>query len=74
MLCLVGQDKLHLEGKNYRKLDWPKIQLMLKNKERELVTQLIKSENQVDLIIPRGGKSLIKVIADNSMFPVLKHY
>ena len=47
---------------------------LLKNQDRELVTQLIKSENQVDLIIPRGGKSLIKVIAENSMVPVLKHY
>ena len=47
---------------------------LLKNQDRELVTQLIKSENQVDLIIPRGGKSLIKVIAEDSMVPVLKHY
>jgi glutamate-5-semialdehyde dehydrogenase len=39
-----------------------------------LVTQLIKSENKIDLIIPRGGKSLIKVIANDSMVPVLKHY
>ena len=44
---------------------------LLKNQDRELVTQLIKSENQVDLIIPRGGKSLIKVIAEDSMVPVL---
>ena len=32
---------------------------LLKNQDRELVTQLIKSENQVDLIIPRGGKSCL---------------
>ena len=47
---------------------------LIKNQDRKLVTQLIKSENKIDLIIPRGGKSLIKVIANDSMVPVLKHY
>ena len=47
---------------------------LLKNQDRALVNQLIKSEDKVDLIIPRGGKSLIKVIADDSKVPVLKHY
>ena len=47
---------------------------LLKNQDRALVNQLIKSEDNVDLIIPRGGKSLIKVIADDSKVPVLKHY
>ena len=47
---------------------------LLKNQDRVLVNQLIKSEDKVDLIIPRGGKSLIKVIADDSKVPVLKHY
>ena len=54
--------------------DLPKkaIQL-LKNQDRTLVAQLIKSEDKVDLIIPRGGKSLIKIIASDSKVPVLKH-
>ena len=47
---------------------------LLKNQDRALVNQLIKSEDKVDLIIPRGGKSLIKVIAEDSKVPVLKHY
>ena len=47
---------------------------LIKNQDRKLVTQLIKSESKIDLIIPRGGKSLIKVIANDSMVPVLKHY
>ena len=47
---------------------------LLKNQDRALVNQLIKSEDKVDLIIPRGGKSLIKVIADDSKVPVLKHF
>ena len=55
--------------------DLPKkaIQL-LKNQDRSLVSQLIKSEDKVDLIIPRGGKSLIKIIASDSKVPVLKHF
>ena len=55
--------------------DLPKkaIQL-LKNQDRTLVEKLIKSEGKVDLIIPRGGKSLIKIIASDSKVPVLKHY
>ena len=55
--------------------DLPKkaIQL-LKNQDRTLVSQLIKSEDKVDLIIPRGGKSLIKIIASDSKVPVLKHF
>ena len=55
--------------------DLPKkaIQL-LKNQDRTLVAQLIKSEDKVDLIIPRGGKSLIKIIASDSKVPVLKHF
>jgi glutamate-5-semialdehyde dehydrogenase len=55
--------------------DLPKkaIQL-LKNQDRTLVSQLIKAEDKVDLIIPRGGKSLIKIIASDSKVPVLKHF
>ena len=55
--------------------DLPKkaIQL-LKNQDRALVAKLIKSEDKVDLIIPRGGKSLVKIIASDSKVPVLKHY
>ena len=55
--------------------DLPKkaIQL-LKNQDRTLVSQLLKSEDKVDLIIPRGGKSLIKIIASDSKVPVLKHF
>ena len=31
-------------------------------------------ENYIDLLIPRGGKSLIKIVADEAKIPVLKHY
>ena len=66
-------EKCMIDGLISADLPEKSIQL-LKNQDRALVNQLIKSEDKVDLIIPRGGKSLIKVIADDSKVPVLKHY
>lgn len=66
-------EKCMIDGLISAELPEKAIQL-LKNQDRALVNQLIKSEDKVDLIIPRGGKSLIKVIADDSKVPVLKHY
>jgi glutamate-5-semialdehyde dehydrogenase len=42
--------------------------------DREAVTELLKMEDLVDLIIPRGGEGLIRFVAANSRIPVLKHY
>jgi glutamate-5-semialdehyde dehydrogenase len=42
--------------------------------EREAVGLLLGLEECVDLIIPRGGESLIRFVAANSRIPVLKHY
>ena len=42
--------------------------------EREAVTELLKLDELVDLIIPRGGEGLIRFVAENSRIPVLKHY
>ena len=35
---------------------------------------LLKQEELIDLIIPRGGESLIRAVVENSRIPVLKHY
>lgn len=42
--------------------------------DREAVTCMLRLEEQIDLIIPRGGESLIRFVAENSRIPVLKHY
>lgn len=42
--------------------------------DREAVTYLLGLEEQIDLIIPRGGEGLIRFVAENSRIPVLKHY
>jgi len=41
--------------------------------DRSAVDQLLKMENVVDLIIPRGGKSLISKISADSKLPMLYH-
>ena len=42
--------------------------------EREGVLEMLKQEEQIDLIIPRGGESLIRFVVENSRIPVIKHY
>ena len=42
--------------------------------DREAVTAMLTLDEQIDLIIPRGGESLIRFVAENSRIPVLKHY
>lgn len=41
--------------------------------DRELVPVLLKQDRFIDLIIPRGGESLMKLIAEHSTIPVVKH-
>jgi len=42
--------------------------------DREAVNCLLKQEESIDLIIPRGGEGLIRFVVENSKIPVLKHY
>ena len=54
--------------------DLPKeIISLLPDATREGVAQLIKMDQYVDLIIPRGGEGLIRYISENSTVPVVKH-
>ncbi len=41
---------------------------------REHIFELLKLEEIIDLVIPRGGEGLIRFVAENSRVPVLKHY
>jgi len=41
--------------------------------DREAVNKLIKMNEYIDVIIPRGGKSLIKKISENATINVIKH-
>lgn len=42
--------------------------------EREGVTEMLKQEEFIDVIIPRGGESLIRFVVQHSKIPVIKHY
>ncbi|MBI9076381.1 MAG: glutamate-5-semialdehyde dehydrogenase [Desulfatibacillum sp.] len=42
--------------------------------DREAVKELLKQEEYIDLVIPRGGEGLIRFVVANSSIPVLKHY
>jgi glutamate-5-semialdehyde dehydrogenase len=43
-------------------------------KEREAMIELLKLEDYIDVIIPRGGEGLIRFVVENSKIPVIKHY
>ncbi len=42
--------------------------------DRAAVLELLKMEDYVDVMIPRGGEALIRFVAENARMPVLKHY
>ena len=42
--------------------------------DRQDVATLLQQSKFVDVIIPRGGKSLIKAVSENTKIPVIKHY
>ncbi len=42
--------------------------------DRELVPLLLRQEENIDLVIPRGGESLIRAVVEQSRIPVIKHY
>jgi glutamate-5-semialdehyde dehydrogenase len=46
---------------------------LIPDSSREGVAQLIKMDNYVDLIIPRGGEGLIRYVSENATVSVVKH-
>lgn len=44
------------------------------NTDRQAILELLKLEDEIDLIIPRGGEGLIRFVSENSRIPVIKHY
>tara|TARA_B100000902_G_scaffold397490_1_gene461454 strand:- start:1014 stop:2282 length:1269 start_codon:yes stop_codon:yes gene_type:complete len=41
--------------------------------DREAVKSLLRMDKWIDVIIPRGGKGLVKLISEESRVPVIKH-
>ncbi len=42
--------------------------------DRQLVPLLLRQEGNIDVVIPRGGESLIRAVVEQSRIPVIKHY
>jgi glutamate-5-semialdehyde dehydrogenase len=47
---------------------------IIPTQEREAINYMLKEEDKIDLIIPRGGEELIRFVVENSRIPVIKHY
>jgi glutamate-5-semialdehyde dehydrogenase len=45
----------------------------IENPDRTCVMEMLKLNQCIDLIIPRGGEGLIRMVSDNSTIPVIKH-
>ena len=42
--------------------------------ERQAINYLLQCDEEIDLIIPRGGEGLIRFVVEHSRIPVIKHY
>ncbi|MBU1040786.1 MAG: glutamate-5-semialdehyde dehydrogenase [Proteobacteria bacterium] len=42
--------------------------------DREAVSALLKLDEYIDVVIPRGGEGLIRAVVEQASMPVLKHY
>ena len=47
--------------------------VLVTNTEREYFTELLKMSDYIDVVIPRGGKSLIKAVMENTRIPLFRH-
>jgi glutamate-5-semialdehyde dehydrogenase len=60
-------------GGNKKGLPENAIQLVMTT-DRDAVRELVQLEGKVDLVIPRGGESLIRAVVEQARVPVIKHY
>lgn len=48
--------------------------ILIEDTSRELVDSMLEATGGIDLIMPRGGESLIREVVAKSRIPVIKHY
>ncbi len=48
--------------------------LMVETSDRDLLAALLRQDETIDVVVPRGGESLIRAVAEQSTIPVIKHY
>lgn len=47
---------------------------LIESTDRQAVQELLKLDEYLDVIVPRGGEALIRFVAEHSRIPVIKHY
>lgn len=47
---------------------------LIESTDRQAVHELLKLDEYLDVIVPRGGEELIRFVANNSRIPVIKHF
>lgn len=47
---------------------------LIESTDRASVHELLKLDNIVDVIVPRGGEELIRFVTENTRIPVVKHF
>lgn len=52
----------------------PEAVTMLPTTDRAAVREMLRMEEYIDVIIPRGGEDLIRTVVAESRIPVIKHY
>jgi glutamate-5-semialdehyde dehydrogenase len=48
--------------------------LLVRSTDRKLVQELLRLDEYIDVIIPRGGEGLIRSVVEQASIPVIKHY
>lgn len=48
--------------------------ILVEDTSRELVDAMLRASGGIDLIMPRGGESLITEVVEKARIPVIKHY
>ena len=70
-----NQAIVHILQKALNKADVPEEAVQIFSRtEREAIQEMLQLEDEIDLIIPRGGEALIRFVATHSKIPVIKHY
>ncbi len=47
--------------------------VLVRDPDRALVGRLLRMDDRIDLVVPRGGAGLIRAVAEQSTIPVVKH-
>ncbi|WP_333608781.1 glutamate-5-semialdehyde dehydrogenase [Arsukibacterium sp.] len=52
----------------------PEVISIVPDPDRNLLLSLLKQDDYIDLVIPRGGEGLIRFVTEHSRIPVIQHY